>query len=225
MYTTLVNAGPDDFVLVSKHSYQMDTFDFQTVPALTARQNKMAYRYDVFGASGDFVDDKGEAHYQIQGSGSTFQVWARTHASDDDHPMRADLDFDGFGTRDVQRGNKYEYKDRGSYQAINLVVAGSQKYGYWTSIDPPIGWMCSIRDVIGDRKLKHVCLLGSHDAGMSTLNGQTERECSPPLSVRCGAGGRSALSSVHSSCQPGERRNTRMEYWCPTQSWIPLFRC
>lgn len=68
-------------------------------------------------------------------------------------------------------------------RAINWVLSGSEKEGYWSSHSPPIAWMSSILPIIGDRKLKHVCMPGSHDAGMSKLDGHTQ--CSlPPSPLR-----------------------------------------
>ncbi|CAK7219086.1 hypothetical protein SCUCBS95973_003705 [Sporothrix curviconia] len=171
-YVTLVNASPDDFVLAYNHSYQMPTFDFATVAAGTSRQNTMAY--DHSGVK-TFVDDKGEAQYSIGGEVDAFQIRARTDVVQNDaHPLVAAYAFDHIATKDVKQGTTVEVQDRRGQRAANLVVAGSQKYGgYWTSVDPPAAWMAAILDVIGGRKLKHVCLLGSHDAGMSAVHGST----------------------------------------------------
>ena len=171
IYVTLVNGSPDDFVLTSTHSYQMPTFNFSTVAAGTSYQNTMAY--DHSGVK-SFVDDKGEAYYSVGSTKQTFQVQARTDAIQNEvHPLVTEYVFDGLSTRDVSKGSSVEVIDRKGQRAANLVITGSQKYGYWTSANPPVAWISAILDIIGDRKLKHVCLLGSHDAGMSSIHGST----------------------------------------------------
>ncbi|CAK7231571.1 hypothetical protein SEUCBS140593_007970 [Sporothrix eucalyptigena] len=171
-YVTVINASPDDFILTSTHSYQMPTFNFSTVAAGTSRQNTMTYEHS---GTKSFVDDEGEAYYSIGNTKqTTFQVQARTDVTQNEvHPMVTRYVFDALATKDVSEGSSVEVIDRKGQRAANLVIAGSQKYGYWTSANPPVGWMGAILDIIGDRKLKHVCLLGSHDAGMSSIHGST----------------------------------------------------
>lgn len=85
--------------------------------------------------------------------------------------------YDGLETKDVPKGTSLDFPSRGGLgdmRAMNWVLAGSEEQGYWSSHKPPIAWMSSILTVIGERKLKHVCMPGSHDAGMSKLNGHTE---------------------------------------------------
>lgn len=173
-YVTLLNGSPHDFHLNHTHTYQVDPFGFDSVPAGSARQNKQQYQN---GTRTSFVDDKAEAFYRIDGTDSTFQIWARTN-SGDSHKMHEVFYFENFRTDDQSSGSSTELGDRGGYRAFNFVVTGSEKYGhYWTSLNPPIAWMSAILNVIGGRKLRHVCMIGSHDAGMSTLNGNTACEC------------------------------------------------
>jgi len=91
--------------------------------------------------------------------------------------------FDGLRTSDVHRGEVTWYDPRGPFRAINWVLTGSEKRGYWTSYAPPVAWMSSILDVIGDRKLKHVCMPGSHDAGMWKIDGKTFGMPSLPVTI------------------------------------------
>jgi hypothetical protein len=65
--------------------------------------------------------------------------------------------------------HKHFQKDR----AMNLVIAGAEDLGYWTSTDPPPDWMQQLWSVIGNRRLRHICMPGSHDAGMSVINRHT----------------------------------------------------
>ncbi|KAK4203357.1 pectate lyase superfamily protein-domain-containing protein [Triangularia verruculosa] len=59
------------------------------------------------------------------------------------------------------------------YQLKGRPLANPTGYGYWSSANPPVAWMHAILDIIGDRKLKYVCMPGSHDAGISKIDGNT----------------------------------------------------
>lgn len=51
-----------------------------------------------------------------------------------------------------------------------LVITGSEDYGFMTSLQlNDVAWMRKIKSVIQDRKLHHVVMPGSHDAGMSVI--------------------------------------------------------
>ncbi|KAL1898737.1 hypothetical protein Cpir12675_001740 [Ceratocystis pirilliformis] len=79
-------------------------------------------------------------------------------------------------TQDVSNGDTIKLRFPGPGvrgRAMQWALVGSDLDGYWTSQNPPVAWMQASRYVIGDRKLKHVCMPGSHNAGMSTINGRT----------------------------------------------------
>ena len=56
---------------------------------------------------------------------------------------------------------------------MQWVLTGSELYGYWSSANPPVAWMHSILDIIGDRQLTYVTMPGTHDSGMSTIGAKT----------------------------------------------------
>ncbi|KAL2889667.1 PLC-like phosphodiesterase [Ceratocystis lukuohia] len=79
-------------------------------------------------------------------------------------------------TQDVSNGDTIKLKFPGPGvrgRAMQWALVGSDLDGYWTSQNPPVAWMQASRYIIGDRKLKHVCMPGSHNAGMSTINSRT----------------------------------------------------
>ncbi|KAL5594624.1 hypothetical protein BROUX41_001543 [Berkeleyomyces rouxiae] len=79
-------------------------------------------------------------------------------------------------TYDVEDGDSVKLKFPGPGvrgRAMQWALVGSEIDGFWTSHNPPVSWMQASRHVIGSRKLKHVCMPRSHNAGMSTINGRT----------------------------------------------------
>jgi hypothetical protein len=85
--------------------------------------------------------------------------------------MRARYVFDGMSANGVAQGSRHEIRSRGGERAANFVLTGSEKVGYWTSVNPPVAWMKALLPIIGGRKLKHISMLGSHNAGISFRNG------------------------------------------------------
>jgi hypothetical protein len=89
---------------------------------------------------------------------------------------RVRIVYSGLGTRDVGQGSTVDigFPAAGTQgRGLQWVLTGSESYGYWTSVTPPVTWMKSVLGIIGDRKLRHVCMPGTHDAGMSKLDGKT----------------------------------------------------
>ncbi|PGH35768.1 hypothetical protein GX50_01351 [[Emmonsia] crescens] len=171
-YFTLVNGSPYNWILTNNHSYSMDQWKWHDVPAGESVQCEWQ-----FAEAFNIEDDKGEAYYKLEGTDKTFQIWARYYRDDPNNNFHLRVLYDGLETKDVPKGTSLDYPTRGGLgdmRAINWVLSGSEKEGYWSSHSPPIAWMSSILPIIGDRKLKHVCMPGSHDAGMSKLDGHTQ---------------------------------------------------
>ncbi|KAM7183567.1 PLC-like phosphodiesterase, TIM beta/alpha-barrel-containing domain containing protein [Naviculisporaceae sp. PSN 640] len=160
-YMTIVNLTPYRLVKTSHHSYQFDTFDFGDVPSGKARQNTMVYTTR---AGANRKDCNGEAYYRLDGTSKTFTIRGTTRIPDE-YPMRTVVDLTGMGL------GQREYGDPAPETSVTLVIAGSEQYGYTTSINfGSNNWMRQIYDVIKDRKLRHFVMPGSHDAGMGTIS-------------------------------------------------------
>ncbi|KAI9375354.1 pectate lyase superfamily protein-domain-containing protein [Aspergillus egyptiacus] len=172
-YFILVNGSPYKWKVIYQHSYQMDTWNWYDVPAGESLQIEYQFKDDE-----TRVDDKGEVTYEIEGTNKTFQVWARVEETDPrNNVLHLRVQYDNLETQDMPGGGSLELPHRwgfgSGYRSIPWVLTGSEEYGFWSSASPPTGWMGSIMDVIGPRKLKHVCMPGSHDAGMYKLDGKT----------------------------------------------------
>lgn len=172
---TLVNASPHDWVPTSKSAYQMTNWNWPTVAAGTAARVQVGYQTGKIGKNSD--DDAAEVSYRLDGTDQTFQIQARAgKAANPGRGARSAttmfVRFDNLKTGDVARGSVVDVGFR-SGRSVAWVLAGDEGKGYWTSRSPPVAWMSAVLDVIGERKLKQICMPGSHDAGMDRLNGQT----------------------------------------------------
>jgi len=160
-YITIVNLTPHRFTLDEyRHSYQMDEFNWADIPPGKSRQN-VAHHTGRVGA--DPKTTNGEVFYSIGNTGLKFEVRATTHIPDI-YPRRVvfDLTQMGMGQR--------EYKVPEQEVPVTLVITGSATYGFITSLSHgPGNWMNNIKDVIKDRKLRHVIMPGTHDSGMSKI--------------------------------------------------------
>ncbi|KAI5300883.1 hypothetical protein KEM55_004175 [Ascosphaera atra] len=173
-YLTLVNGTPYNFTLRSARSKRMKRFQFQGVESGTAQQNVQEYRA---GLMNRWEDNEGTAIYGLEGSecgeDGSIQVKATAKGLFDMAETYAIGDLP-MSRGETASSGSFKVDARGGSRAYNLVITGSEKLGrYYTSMNPPIAWMHEILDVIGDRKLKHVCMLGSHDAGISKIDGGT----------------------------------------------------
>jgi hypothetical protein len=157
-YITIVNLTPHPFNLKRISYYQMNVFDWDTIPPGKSRQNLAVY-----GQTDTPVDTNGEAYYEIGDTGKKFVVRATTHIPDD-HPTRIVFDLSGMG-----KGQR-EYKVPENTVPVTLVITGSNDYGFITSLSHgPGNWMNGIKEVIKDRPLRHVVMPGTHDSGMSKI--------------------------------------------------------
>lgn len=160
---TIVNLTPYKFVNVSgPEPYQFDKFDFGDVPSGKARKNEIIYDLSL---TTDFTTTNGYAYYQIEGTSKTFRVHVTQHM-DDKYERRVVFMLDGMGLGQRELGFP------GEGVSVALVIAGSEEYGYISSLNlqKEANWMNAIYDVIKDRDLRHVIVPGSHDAGMSRIS-------------------------------------------------------
>ncbi|KAJ3160489.1 hypothetical protein HDU88_007949 [Geranomyces variabilis] len=161
-FVTLVNGSPYPFQKQSQHSYQMYWSFVDQVQAGDSVAN--GYR---FAHKGDDYaeDDAAEAYYGIQIDGSPVkQLQIIASNSDKKSHLWVQLpDLKGVGPEKAELERRSTYNQ---FRSVPFVLTGSESYGYFTPSSVPENWMEKIMDIIGGRKLKHVAMPGSHDAGM-----------------------------------------------------------
>lgn len=179
-YLTLVNGTPHKFRFLGQNNWQMRNWDKQWIDILTGKTSgpppggggialmrtlltstmKLgeSAQFDIWYLQGAGISDEdsaGEAYYQLEGTTRTFYV-STDYVEGMKPPLRTrnvyhslpTMDFGPSGTLDLGMPTKYDGV------AQSWVLTGSDNYGFIGSKAPPVAWMASIRDIIGERKLK-----------------------------------------------------------------------
>ena len=111
-------------------------------------------------------DDGGEQYYALSGTAHTFQLHARAPGG----KFTLQAYFDGVATPNNPQGS---ILDLGWHHDGNTIFILSGTEGHFSSVHPPSSWMQSNISTLGPRPIRHLCMPGSHDAGMSILDGKT----------------------------------------------------
>lgn len=171
-WLTIANGSPYNWHMYRPpHNHQLKDWDQQwrDIPAGASLQVQVQ-----FCCGTNYNDTAGEAYFEMEGTGKKFYVsvdWI-----DDKWPgVRTRIVYDQIETKDEKKGTIWDLDWPGLYAGATQqwTLAGDEDVGYISSAEPATAWMQSIMNVIGDWKLKHVCMPGSHDAGMSTIDGHT----------------------------------------------------
>lgn len=182
-YLVVVNGTPYDWIKTNEHSHQMDKRSFpDIIPAgmsgnvthylLTANppfnigQVRPVYIQFDEGILIRESDDGGEVHYSLRGTSKTFQFQAR--APQGKYELRAY--FDGISTANNPQGSTVTL---GWNHEGDVVFILSGKDEHFSSTNPPTDWMQRNLATLGDRPIRHICIPGSHDSGMSIVDGKT----------------------------------------------------
>jgi len=172
-YLTIVNGCNQDFEFLGANQWQMRNWDGQwvTIPAGESAQ------FDINFVQGLFTKDSdtgGEAYFRIKNTDKRFHISA-DYVSSMSPKLRARISYDGIGTKDTTQGTMFDlgFPTKRNGNTLQWVLTGSDSYGYWSSANPPVTYLHSMLNVIGERKLKYVTMIGSHDAGMSEIDGST----------------------------------------------------
>ncbi len=185
-FITLVNGTPYDWRSSDLFERQMDAWSFPEV--ITA--GSTATQYVEWSDSTPVKNDYGVVTFSLEGTGLTFQLEATAASGAFD--LRVTLT--GFSTLGNPQGSIIDLGwNRNGY--VNFILAGEA--GGFTSSRMPDAWMHGNLGVLGNRSLRHLCIPGSHDAGMSRLNSGT------PFAKPCNAvtQTRSVLDQLHAGAR------------------------
>jgi hypothetical protein len=140
----------------------MNAWNWPTVSA-----GKSQKVYVEWGSKGTITDDGGEAYYSLSGTQSTFSIDARNPGA-----FHLYVSLDNLDTNTNNPGDKIDEGFRHD-QSVEWIVSQDDAGTYWSNSNPPVDWMHQSLSTLGNRKLKHICMPGSHDAGMSEINAHT----------------------------------------------------
>lgn len=178
----IINGTPYDWVKTNEHSHQMDTWSFpDVVPAGKACRVAFTYHSAHIPESGQVrpvyiewkegiltreSDDAAEVCYTLQGTTKTFRLQAR--APGGQYDLQAY--FDGISTANNPQGSIIKL---GWAHDGDVVFVLSGRDGHFSSTNPPSDWMQRNLSTLGSRPLRHICMPGSHDSGMSVVDSKT----------------------------------------------------
>ncbi|KAI0766796.1 PLC-like phosphodiesterase [Irpex lacteus] len=161
---TLINATAYDWHRTAQQSYQMDKWNFpETIPAGTTAKVEVEFDENVFHNKSH---DGGEVFYSLSGTPATFQLQARAPKG----KFKLQAYLDGLSTVNNPQGSTIDlgWNEDG---VTPFILSGT--VDKFASSNPPSDWMQKNLSSLGNRQLRQLCILGSHDSGMSVVTGRT----------------------------------------------------
>lgn len=161
---TFVNGTPYNWINSNQQQNQMNWWGFPSViPAGSTFTQYVEWSQGIFE---DWSEDWGVVTFSLQGTDQSFQLQASRVAGNFD--LRVVLT--NLSTAGNPQGSTIDlgWNHDG---IVNFVLAGEA--GTFTSSGAPNAWMHENLSVLGNRSLRHLCIPGSHDAGMSQLSSGT----------------------------------------------------
>jgi hypothetical protein len=119
--------------------------------------------YVEFGTRGNTRDDGGEAYYDIRGTSEKFSVLARKPSD-----YKLTISLDDMSTVQSPRGTEIDLGFRHD-AAVNWIMSTDEAGRWWSNSGTYVDWMQQSMGSLANRTLKHICMPGSHDAGMGTF--------------------------------------------------------
>jgi hypothetical protein len=121
--------------------------------------------YVEFGSKGAITDDAGEAYYNVAGTTDKFSVLARVPTLPN---YKLTISLDDMSTNQSQKNPKIDLGFRHD-AAVNWIMSMDEAGQWWSNSGTYTDWMQQSMGSLANRTLKHICMPGSHDAGMSTF--------------------------------------------------------
>ena len=192
-FITLVNSTNSDWQLTAQHSYQMNNWSFpQTIAAKTSQRIYIEWDQNIFHNQSD---DGGEASYTLADN-TSFQIQARAQ-----NGFMLQVYFSNLTTSGNPQGSTLPlgWNHDGN---VDFILSGTS--GNYTSSNlNAADWMQDNISLLGDVLLRNMCIVGTHDAGMSVYTSGTAfaYECST-LTQSNSIGGQLMLGSRYFDIRP-----------------------
>jgi len=166
---TLVNGTAYDWQQTYTHEYQMNSWSFPaTIAAGTSVSVYVEWNQGIFNSQGD---DAGEVTYTLAGTAFSFQVQARASSG-----FMLQVQLASLTALNYAQGSTiplgWDWNDNPSGGHVTFVLAGEPNY-FQVSGQQSGPWMQNVLPWLGAQPLRHLCMPGSHDAGMSVYTSGT----------------------------------------------------
>ncbi|MBC8951084.1 hypothetical protein [Xenorhabdus sp. TS4] len=164
-YITLVNSTNSNWNKSDYHSYQMNSWDFpETIAAKSSAKIYVEWSQGFFENSSD---DSGEVTYTLENTSNvSFQIQSRAK-----NGFGLQVYFSNLETSGNTKGStlKLGWNHDG---IVNFLLSGREGEYTASNLDA-FSWMNDNISLLGNKKLRNICMAGSHDAGMSIRNSGT----------------------------------------------------
>ena len=187
-FITLVNGTPYNWRSSDPSESQMNSWSFPDV--ITAGATATLYVEWSDATSQNVKNDSGVVTFSLEGTELTFQLEASAASGSFD----LGVTLTSFSTLGNPQGSTIDLGwNQNGY--VNFILAGEA--GSFTSSRMPDAWMHANLGVLGKQSLRHLCIPGSHDAGMSTFTSGTSfaKPCSTVTQTR------SVLNQLHAGAR------------------------
>lgn len=166
---TLVNGTGYDWQRTYIHEYQMNSWSFPaTIPAGSSVSVYVEWNE---GVGSHKEDDAGEVTYTLAGTSFDFQVQAQAK-----NGYMLQVELLGLAALNYPQGSTvpvgWDWNRNDSGGHVTFVLAGEPNY-FQVSGQQAGPWMQNTLPLLGAQPLRHLCMPGSHDAGMSVYTSGT----------------------------------------------------
>lgn len=117
-----------------------------------------------FGTKWFASDDAGEAYYDIDGTKEKFSILGKKPK---DYELTISLT--DMETKQSPKGSKIDLGFRHD-AAVNWIMSTDEDGKWWSNSGTYVDWMQQSMGSLANRTLKHICMPGSHDAGMGRFS-------------------------------------------------------
>ncbi|KZT04935.1 PLC-like phosphodiesterase [Laetiporus sulphureus 93-53] len=189
----LVNATPYEWTISSVSEHGMESWPFVSDQTVVSAGNSATFSIEF--KEGFFHradDDVAYATFNLVGTPYSFQVQAI------EQQLRIWLQAIATTGNDVDGVIDLAWDSKG---IMPFFLAG--RSGAFSSNNPPMDWMQSNLSTLGSRPLRHLCMPGTHDSGMSTLRAHSALVTHKDTITQVHTiGGQLALGARYFDCRP-----------------------
>ncbi|KAM5511631.1 uncharacterized protein FRV6_11641 [Fusarium oxysporum] len=155
----LVNGTPYKWIRTNQSNYQMNSWNLpEWIDPGTVSSNYVEFKQGLFV---ERSDTRGITAYTLEGTDCSFRI----HVSD--APSKIWVELVSLEAVNNPRGSSIQLGWRHD-GIVNFILSGKQ--GSFHTTNPPVGWMHQNLATLGPRPLSQICMLGSHDSGMSFVS-------------------------------------------------------
>lgn len=109
-------------------------------------------------------DDAGEAYYDIAGTPDKFSVLGKKPKD-----YQLTISLTDMATKQSPKGSNVDLGFRHD-AAVNWIMSTDEAGDWWSNSGTYVDWIQQSMGSLANRTLKHICMPGSHDAGMGTFS-------------------------------------------------------